>query len=126
YVWQEPGAEQFSASIAKSLPDIKLILANDYKDVSDAHIDGVDVAAHIEAAKANARVYGPPLTRDLISNMRICTGQVIFFKNPPVRLLIAAWTAATYVNDGFEFFPILWLSSPTKRCGKSRLMDILD
>src|SRR5262245_14821148 len=82
YVWQEPGAENFTASIAKSLPNIKIILASDYKDVSDVHIADVDVADYIEGAKANARVYGPPLTRDLIVSMKDFVDRFVFFKNP--------------------------------------------
>jgi hypothetical protein len=126
YVYQEPGAEKFTASIAKSLPDIKVILASDYKDVSDAHINDVDVADYIENAKARARVYGPPLTRDLIYSMRDFIDRFIVFKNLKAPLLIGTWVVATYIYEAFEYFPILWINSPTKRCGKSKLVDILD
>jgi len=41
-------------------------------------------------------------------------------------LLIAVWILATYVYDRFQYIPILWITSPVMRCGKSRLVDLLD
>ena len=126
YVWQEPEAESFSASIYKSLPGAKIIIASDYKDVSDAHVAGIDVAAYIETLKADAGVYGPPLTRDLIYRFRDFIARFVFFKDARAALLIAAWAVNTYIYLLFEYFGILWINSPTLRCGKTKLVEILD
>lgn len=39
---------------------------------------------------------------------------------------IALWVAHTHVLDAFETTPFLAVTSPTKRCGKSRLLDVLE
>jgi Protein of unknown function (DUF3631) len=126
FVWQEPEAETFSASIAKNLPDSKIIIAADFKDPSDAHVAGIDVAAYVETLKASAKTYGPPLTRDLIYIFRDFITRFVFFKDERVALLIAAWTVCTYIYLVFDYFGILWINSPTLRCGKTRLVEIED
>lgn len=41
-------------------------------------------------------------------------------------LVLALWALATHVFDCFEAFPYLAITSPTKRCGKTRLAEIID
>jgi len=41
-------------------------------------------------------------------------------------LVLAAWSLATYVYDKFDAFPYLAITSPTKRCGKTRAAEVLD
>jgi hypothetical protein len=40
--------------------------------------------------------------------------------------VLALWTLATHVFDCFDAFPYLAITSPTKRCGKTRLAEIID
>lgn len=49
----------------------------------------------------------------------------IIFRDARVSLLLAAWTMGTYTHRVFRVFPYLALRSPTKRCGKSRVLDLL-
>jgi Protein of unknown function (DUF3631) len=42
-----------------------------------------------------------------------------------LHLVLALWTLATYCPNAFDCFPYLSVSSPQKRCGKSRLMELL-
>jgi hypothetical protein len=46
--------------------------------------------------------------------------------DPGLPLVLALWTLATYVFDCFDAFPYLAITSPTKRCGKTRLAEIID
>jgi hypothetical protein len=39
---------------------------------------------------------------------------------------LTLWAAHTHVLDAFETTPFLALTSPTKRCGKSRALDALE
>src|SRR5262249_45305459 len=39
--------------------------------------------------------------------------------------IVTLWTAHTYLFDLFSWTPILAIMSPTKRCGKSRLLEML-
>lgn len=42
-------------------------------------------------------------------------------------LPIACWIIATYLaRECFECFPYLAIISPAKRCGKSRVLDVLE
>ncbi len=49
----------------------------------------------------------------------------IIFRDARLPLLLALWTMGTYCYRVFRVFPYLVLRSPTKRCGKSRLLDLL-
>jgi putative DNA primase/helicase len=44
---------------------------------------------------------------------------------PGAAVVMALWCLATYLYDCFDVFPRLNISSPTKRCGKSLLKDVL-
>ena len=52
-------------------------------------------------------------------------GRYVIFRDARVSLLLAVWTMGTYAHRVFRVFPYLALRSPTKRCGKSRVLDLL-
>lgn len=55
YVWQEPKAQDFTLRILATAPDLRYIAAPDgIKDVSDAHIQGLDIPAWLEGLKSQA------------------------------------------------------------------------
>jgi putative DNA primase/helicase len=61
YLWQEPDATQLGAKAAAIFPGIKIIQAPQaYKDLSEAHLAGQDLAALIERLKKGARPPPPP------------------------------------------------------------------
>jgi len=66
------------------------------------------------------------LTKELLKKLSVVIQRFIFFKNERNPLLIATWILATYIHARFEYMPILWITSPLMRCGKSRLVDLLD
>ena len=41
-------------------------------------------------------------------------------------LPLALWTVATHVSDAFGAFPYVALTSPVKRCGKTRVLEVLE
>jgi len=41
-------------------------------------------------------------------------------------LVLSLWTIATHLFAGFDTFPYLAVTSPTKRCGKSRVGELLE
>ena len=45
---------------------------------------------------------------------------------PGLALVLALWSLATYLFDLFDSFPYLAVTSPTKRCGKTRLAELLE
>jgi hypothetical protein len=56
YLWQEPDAPELPAKVARDFPDLLVIKApENFKDVSEAHMAGQDVAALIENLKSEAK-----------------------------------------------------------------------
>ena len=41
-------------------------------------------------------------------------------------LPLATWAVATYVSEAFDAFPYIALVSPAKRCGKTRVLELLE
>jgi hypothetical protein len=41
-------------------------------------------------------------------------------------LVLALWSLATYLQEDFDCFPYLAITSPTKRCGKTRVAELLE
>ncbi len=66
-------------------------------------------------------VEGPALLADL----RQFFTRFAVFRDKRIPLLLATWTLGTYCYRVFRVFPYLALRSPAKRCGKSRILDLL-
>ncbi len=62
---------------------------------------------------------------ELLSRLERFFARFIVFRDSRIPLLLAAWTLGTYTHRVFRVFPYLTLRSPTKRCGKSRVLDLL-
>jgi hypothetical protein len=41
-------------------------------------------------------------------------------------LVLSLWSIATHLFGGFDTFPYLAVTSPTKRCGKTRVGELLE
>src|SRR5262245_28792282 len=65
------------------------------------------------------------LTRDLIAVVINILKRFVFLKDDRIYLLISVWVLVTYVYQRFEYMPLLWVTSPTKRSGKTRLLEVL-
>jgi hypothetical protein len=65
------------------------------------------------------------LTRDLVAAVENILKRFVFIKDNRFYPLISLWIVATYVYETFDYFPILWITSPTKRSGKTRLLEVL-
>jgi hypothetical protein len=45
---------------------------------------------------------------------------------PHLPLVLVLWSVGTYLFDGFDCYPYLAITSPTKRCGKTRTAELLE
>jgi hypothetical protein len=73
-----------------------------------------------DAEPANEAVEGPKLFDGVVSVF------VRYMVLPPgAAVSLALWVALTYLSDAVETMPRLLLSSPTRECGKSRLLSLL-
>lgn len=58
---------------------------------------------------------------------KVCIFLRYFIVLPPdLLLVVAAWVMAAWLMDIWDRFPHLAIRSPAKRCGKSRLLDLLE
>jgi hypothetical protein len=64
-------------------------------------------------------------TRPLLEAVLTLLQRRIVFPDPAQALVVSLWIMATYAYRVFDGFPYLWIRSPRKRCGKSRLLDTL-
>ena len=45
--------------------------------------------------------------------------------SPGLALVLALWSIATHLHERFDAFPYLAVTSPTKRCGKTRVCELV-
>jgi hypothetical protein len=71
----------------------------------------------------------PPVTIDgdvLLKEAHAAFGRYVVFPSAEAHDAVVLWCAATHGQPAWEHAPRLTLTSPEKRCGKSRLMDIAE
>jgi hypothetical protein len=64
-------------------------------------------------------------TRNVVIAVKNTVERFVFIKDSRMYLLISCWIVGTYVYESFEYYPILWVTSPTKRSGKTKLLEVL-
>ncbi|MGA7880819.1 MAG: DUF3631 domain-containing protein [Terrimicrobiaceae bacterium] len=68
----------------------------------------------------------PPLElQEILEQVRGFLSRYIVFSNEAQATAVTLWVAHTWVIDAFDYTPYLQISSPVKRCGKSRVFDCL-
>ena len=50
----------------------------------------------------------------------------VVFSSPVQATAIALWIVHTWIVDAFDYTPYLYIRSPEKRCGKTKLLDCLE
>jgi Protein of unknown function (DUF3631) len=73
------------------------------------------------AARRDRAEPGAPLLAELHAALR----RYVVFPSPEAADAVALWVAATHAQPAWEHAPRLAVVSPLKRCGKSRLLDII-
>ncbi len=68
--------------------------------------------------------------RDFLGGSPLCTIEQFlsdYIVLSPLEILVAAdWVLASWLIDRFDRFPHLAITSPEKRCGKTRLLEVLE
>jgi hypothetical protein len=102
YVWQEPDAEDFTERIGRDLPGVRVIVAPEgVKDISDAHIAGLDVAALLTELRAAALPLGDILAerREARLPMLRAAALPVLDHADPIALYREAIAAQGYGGD---------------------------
>lgn len=103
---------------------------NTVKDLDDMGrvLDG---PALIEAIETHTVPFENPAAIDpgslpaTLRDVREFVSRHIAFPKEAHATAIAVWIAHTHAKDAFTYTPYLHVTSPVKRCGKSRLLDCL-
>jgi hypothetical protein len=61
----------------------------------------------------------------LLAELRAAFTRYVVLPSPQAADAVALWTAATHAQPAWEHAPRLAVVSPLKRCGKSRLLDVV-
>jgi hypothetical protein len=61
----------------------------------------------------------------LLAELRQAFTRYVVFPSPQAADAVTLWTAATHAQPAWEHAPRLAVVSPLKRCGKSRLLDVV-
>jgi hypothetical protein len=69
-------------------------------------------------------VFGPEET-DILGDLERYIRRYLVL-HPSAYLPVAVWILATFLPECFDCFPYLALLSPAKRCGKTRLLEVLE
>ncbi|HZL06633.1 MAG TPA: hypothetical protein VFE45_14670 [Coriobacteriia bacterium] len=102
YIWQEPGAEDFSERIGRDLPQAKVIVAPaNVKDISEAHLAGHDVAALLKGLRQSARPFGALLEDRRHAQLPELghAARAVLESDDPLQAVGAALTAMGYGGD---------------------------
>ena len=76
--------------------------------------------------KAVARDDNAPGGAGLLSQLHGVLARYVALPSPEAADAIVLWTAATHAVPAWNCAPRLSITSPVKRCGKSRLLDIIE
>jgi len=66
-----------------------------------------------------------PDPADLLTELRETMEDYVVFPSNEASIAVALWVAATYGQQAWQHAPRLVITGPVKRCGKSRLMDVV-
>jgi hypothetical protein len=79
-----------------------------------------------DTADVETEVTSPPMELpEILENIRGFFSCYIVFSNDAQATAVTLWVAHTWVSEAFDYTPYLHISSPVKRCGKSRVFDCL-
>src|SRR3984957_344990 len=70
-------------------------------------------------------VFEPPHLKDALAQIEDFLRRYIAFPTDAHSPAIALWVAHSHALAAFDYTPYLHITSPEKRCGKSRVLDAL-
>jgi hypothetical protein len=71
-----------------------------------------------------ASVVVPPVPSAIVEELEALFSRFLLL-SPGLSLVLALWSLATHLHQVFDAFPYLAITSPTKRCGKTRVCELL-
>lgn len=101
---------------------IRTVEAKVGKDAADHIAAGLSLDELVDiVVEAEAAVDGAALLDGLLATFK----RYVVMPDEHAAVAVTLWTATTHALQAFEFAPRLVVNSPQKRCGKTRLLDIV-
>ena len=135
YLWpdnDEPGKRYMkiigAALKAIGAKDIRVINWVDAPPQGDAaDIDPEGYVSTTQALLENAQPYQASDVNlaELLDRIEMQIADFVIFQTPAANRTCALWVAHTYAFMAAQCTPYLLITSPSKQCGKSRLLDIM-
>jgi hypothetical protein len=142
----EPGrehAKEVAESVSRYASEVRVLPPfPDAKDVTDWIANGATKKKLLKLAAATSR-YEPITEPSAPSGQLSETVSVPLLRGPKLvrklelfftrriilpqgmALVLALWVIGTYLYDAFDCFPYICITSPTKRCGKTLLAELI-
>lgn len=79
----------------------------------------------IEAYDGPVPAPDDPTTSELLDQVHAVLTRYVVLPSPAAADAVVLWVAATHTLAAFQHAPRLAIKSPEKRCGKSRLLDVI-
>lgn len=105
--------------------DRELLTLDQLPDSLTVKDNGFDLCRVSKEAILHFLRGGTATGHELLADLRVFFLRFAIFRDNRIALLLAVWTLGTYCYRVFRVFPYLALRSPDKRCGKSRVLDLL-
>ncbi|MFG2943228.1 DUF3631 domain-containing protein [Streptomyces sp. NPDC048282] len=125
---EHAGAEPYSDSDKPSWPPVTVPgqLGHHTGEASPAANDGATEATSV-GPPAVETVPDPEPTpgSELLDELRAQIAKFVILPSPEALDAITLWVAATHLQPAWQHAPRLAVVGPAKRCGKSRLLDVL-
>ncbi|MGW7165298.1 DUF3631 domain-containing protein [Streptomyces sp. NPDC054884] len=125
---QHAGAEPYSDSDKPSWPPVAVPgrLGHHTGEAPASANDGEPDAASADRPAEEA-VPDPEPTAGaaLLDELRAETAKFVILPSPQALDAVTLWVAATHLQPAWQHAPRLAVVGPAKRCGKSRLLDVL-
>lgn len=77
------------------------------------------------AEATEVRAEAPPLDK-LLRDVSSFVPRYVVFVSPAQKVAVSLWIVYTHMFSQFDVSPYLAITSPEKRCGKTRVLDVLE
>ena len=97
----------------------------------DSFLDNEDLPALPAPAQSADQDRGeqqtpPESGAELLDDVRAALARYVVLPDPHTLDAVTLWIAATHLQPAFQHAPRLAITGPQKRCGKSRLLDVIE
>ncbi|MFJ9180880.1 DUF3631 domain-containing protein [Streptomyces sp. NPDC102360] len=124
-----PGQTAWPATAVPGRPGVHLAAAPegtaDPQPGEDARTCGAEAEAATPGGPEEMSDAEPTCGSVLLDELREQTAQFVIPPSPQALDAVILWVAATHLQPAWQHAPRLAVVGPAKRCGKSRLLDVL-